>query len=39
MKLIVPFMNDPCTLGLEQLSKTKTVYMTIVGGRIIHQQS
>ncbi|MBN1149273.1 MAG: amidohydrolase [Anaerolineales bacterium] len=36
---IAVWMEDPAMLDVEQLAQTKEVYMTLVGGKIVHQKS
>ena len=36
---IVVWMEDPSTLDPVSLAKTKTVYMTMIGGKIVYQNS
>jgi hypothetical protein len=35
---LVVWPKDPSTLTLEQLVLTKTVYMTVVGGKVVHKE-
>ena len=34
---IAVWKEDPSTLAIEQLAQTKEVYMTLVGGKVVHQ--